>query len=301
MKEPMMTNYSSLQDAINNLFGQETRIESSVRVGGGDINEAHCLFMNNGKKLFMKSNRKENARFFSTEINGLSALRSTHTIRIPRVYGCGTDNQKAFLLMEYIQEETMDETYWKRFATQLAHMHQADCSQWCSGGYGFTEDNYIGASVQCNQPDRSWISFFRHQRLKPQIKTSFAYFDERQKKDLHVLLDHLDHYLIEPEYPSLLHGDLWQGNIMASAGSEPWLIDPACYVGHYEADLAMTELFGRFPSVFYDTYQSVCPKQPGYPKRREIYNLYHLLNHLNLFGPSYLSSVLNSLYRILSD
>ena len=120
---------------------------------------------------------------------------------------------------------------------------------------------------------------------------AYGYFDAVCLKKIDRLLETLDCILVEPDYPSLLHGDLWSGNVIAGNDGKAWLIDPAVYVGHAEADLAMTELFGGFPRIFYDAYNEAVPIQPDYSRRRDLYNLYHLLNHLNLFGQTYLPSV----------
>ena len=118
-----------------------------------------------------------------------------------------------------------------------------------------------------------------------------GYFDKDDRQRCQNLLDNLDNYLVEPEFPSLIHGDLWSGNVMPDQNGSPMLIDPAVYIGHHEADIAMTELFGGFSPEFYDAYHEIIPKESGYVERRALYNLYHLLNHLNLFGRSYLSAV----------
>ena len=141
--------------------------------------------------------------------------------------------------------------------------------------------------------EMSSISFFREQRLAPQFKAADSYFIKEDRAKITKLLDNLDRFLIEPEQPSLLHGDLWSGNVMCGSDGKAMLIDPACYIGHREADLAMTELFGGFPQSFYDAYKEAFPLQPGYEERRDLYNLYQLLNHLNLFGPTYLEPVLS--------
>ncbi|MCR5604923.1 MAG: fructosamine kinase family protein [Lachnospiraceae bacterium] len=137
------------------------------------------------------------------------------------------------------------------------------------------------------------LLIFRECRLIPQFKMAERYFDNTEVKSIMRLLEKLDDVLIEPESPSLIHGDLWTGNSIMGRNGKAWLIDPAVYVGHSEADIAMTELFGRLPNDFYSEYMSVYPMQPGYQDRRNLYNLYHLLNHLNLFGRSYLSEVVS--------
>lgn len=138
----------------------------------------------------------------------------------------------------------------------------------------------------------SWVTFFAECRLRPQFEKARRYFDSSTWKKIETFLDNLERYLTEPENPSLLHGDLWGGNYMIDQMGHPWLIDPAAYVGHAEADLAMTELFGGFDRSFYEAYQNTTRLDPGYHDRRDIYNLYHLVKHLNLFGTGYLPSVL---------
>ena len=175
-------------------------------------------------------------------------------------------------------------------------MHRADCRH-LAEGFGFPEDNYIGATPQKNTPMTRWVDFFRECRLLPQIKMADQYFDTNTRRLCAKLLDHLDSFLPEPEFPSLLHGDLWSGNSAPGPDGKAWIFDPAAYVGHHEAELAMTELFGRCPEEFYRAYSEITPIDSGYRDRRDLYNLYHLLNHLNLFGGSYLGSVQQILRR----
>ena len=141
------------------------------------------------------------------------------------------------------------------------------------------------------------MDFFRDCRLIPQMEMAGRYFDSSHRADFRRLLDRLPDLLPEPKAPSLLHGDLWSGNFITGTDGRAWLIDPAVYVGHAEADLAMTELFGGFSDRFYAAYREVSPLDPGYRERRDLYNLYHLLNHLNLFGAGYLSSVMEIVRR----
>ena len=157
--------------------------------------------------------------------------------------------------------------------------------------------NYIGAGEQTNEIRDSWVNLFRECRLEVQFQRAAHYFDSSDRKAFQSLLDHLEDYLPEPAFPSLLHGDLWGGNFVTGPDGYAWLIDPAVYVGHLEADLAMTELFGGFSHIFYESYQEVNPLLPGYKDRRDLYNLYHLLNHLNLFGGGYYGSVMRIVRR----
>lgn len=287
--------FDSLTEALTSLFGNETEVSQSRRITGGDINEAHGLTLSDGTQIFMKSNAPENVSFFKTEAAGLTAIASTGAIQTPRILCYGTDTEGtgySFLLLEFITAGQMVTYYWEVFAHELAAMHQASTADLVMDGiYGFFCDNYIGSGNQCNTAHDRWIPFFRDCRLEPQFRRAAHYFDSRDQRNISRLLDHLDDYLVEPEYPSLLHGDLWSGNVMTGDNGRAWLIDPAAYVGHAEADLAMTELFGGFSRTFYDAYKEAAPIQPGYDDRRDLYNLYQLLNHLNLFGTAYLSPV----------
>lgn len=287
--------FTSIQDALRTLFGSSVKLAHSARVSGGDINEAFVLTLTDGSRIFMKSNIIENDAFFVSEATGLHAIAQTNTIGTPRVLCSGKDENIdgcSFLLLEYIDAPNRISTYWETFARQLAALHQAPTTAFTpQGKYGFIEDNFIGAGKQINNQQPSWIAFFRDCRLQPQFETASSYFDAMDFRKITKLLDKLDTFLTEPEYPSLLHGDLWSGNFITGKDGKAWLIDPAVYVGHAEADIAMTELFGGFSPSFYDAYCEAAPMQPGYHRRRDLYNLYHLLNHLNLFGQTYLSSV----------
>lgn len=287
--------FTSLDDAIQSLFGSSVKVESRHHVSGGDINEAYGLLLSDGSHIFMKSNRGKNEAFFAAEASGLSAIAQTNTIGTPHIFCTGKEGSGegyAFLLMEFVEEGRRIPDYWTVFAKQLAAMHQADTSgMGVNGKYGFIQDNFIGERNQVNRAEQSWISFFRDCRLRPQFRSAASYFDSAWQKKVEKLLERLEELLVEPEHPALIHGDLWSGNFITGSDGKAWLIDPAVYVGHAEADLAMTELFGGFSPTFYQEYRKAFPMQPGYENRRDIYNLYHLLNHLNMFGSAYLSSV----------
>lgn len=295
----------ALERAIALLFGQDARIASKRPVYGGDINEAYRLSLSDGSAVFIKCNTLENLSFFEAEARGLNALRRAGTIGVPQVLGMGADEEKgfSFLLMEYLEAAPRSSQYWEIFGRELAALHCADCSGLTGADgsllFGFAEDNYIGASLQINMPMDSWIAFFRECRLLPQIRMAEGYLDSRMHRQFGKLLDHLDCYLVEPKAPSLLHGDLWSGNAVCGPDGKAWILDPAAYVGHFEAELGMTELFGGYPAAFYQAYREVNPIDSGYRDRRELYNLYHLLNHLNLFGSSYRGSVEKILNRYI--
>ena len=289
--------YNSVSDGIKDYFGESVTIKDKSYVGGGDINEARCLQLSDGEKVFVKSNSIANKGFFEAEEIGINAIAATEAIQVPKLLFRGVDESagKSFLAMEYVSGSERVRYFWDIFGQSLAAMHLADTNAFVSGGkYGFKTDNFIGATEQLNSPKDSWVEFFRECRLGPQFKMAERYFDNSSIRKIIKLLDKLPELLIEPKQPSLLHGDLWSGNYIVGNDGKAWLIDPAVYVGHSEADLAMTELFGRFPAEFYNAYSGINPIDPGYKDRRDLYNLYHLTNHLNLFGGHYLSAVLST-------
>lgn len=287
----------SIEEAIKDIYGSSVSITGKSPVYGGDINDSSLLALSNGEKVFLKENHGKGDDFFAAEATGLRAIEATGTIDAAHVITYGTD----YLLLEYIETGSKSSSFWEAFGRGLAAMHKAGTSGFVSGGrFGFDKDNYIGASRQLNKSGDTWIGFFRSMRLEVQFKMADRYFDDADRKRISHLLERLDDLLIEPAHPSLLHGDLWGGNFMVSKDSMPVLIDPAVYVGCAEADIAMTELFGGFAPAFYDSYRRENPFEPGYSDRRDLYNLYHILNHLNLFGGSYLSGVLRTL-RHFSD
>ena len=293
-----MTCFTSLEEAIREIFGAERRIKVRRAVSGGDINEAYALTLDDGTSVFLKQNKVAALSNFQAEAAGLQAIERTGKIRTPGVLGCGTDpSGVSFLLLAFIRPGTPVSGYWEVFGRELAAMHGTLSENGKAVQYGFPSDNYIGYRSQTNTWNENWIPFFRDCRLAGQFRDADRFFDSMDKKWITWLLDHLDRLLEEPEKPGLVHGDLWAGNFMTGEDGKAWLIDPAAYYGHPEVDLAMTELFGGFSSEFYDAYQEIRPLNPGYQDRKEIYNLYHLLNHLNMFGRSYLPPVRRILRR----
>lgn len=290
-----LPHFSSLESAITSIWGKGVKVTSADPVSGGDINRAYRLCMTDGTYIFMKANEKQNESFFTAEAAGLDVIARTGAVGTPHVFCTGTDEGRggySFLLMEYIQAAGRTEHYWETFAHELAALHRAPTGNLVIGGkYGFSQDNYIGRRVQMNTAHDSWITFFRDCRLEPQFRHAAHYFRVSDFKKIDRLLTHLDEFLSEPEHPSILHGDLWSGNVITGNDGKAWMIDPAVYVGHPEADLAMTELFGGFSRTFYDAYREVGEVQEGYERRKDLYNLYQLLNHLNMFGQSYYPAV----------
>lgn len=288
----------NLNEAIKSQYGNGVTVLSRRPVAGGDINRAYALELSDGSRIFMKANSRDRENLFISEADSLEAIRSTKAVRTSRVIARGTDEDFSFLLLEYIETGYGDRRSHEMLGRELAEMHRADTSQFVSGGrYGFRNNNYLGSGVQINTAMDSWVDFFRECRLAPLFEQTASYFSQDERRKSGILMDRLDRYLPEPERPSLLHGDLWGGNYMIDREGNPWLIDPASYVGHAEADLAMTELFGGFSDSFYAAYREAFGIDSGYRERKDLYNLYHLLKHLKLFGTGYLGSALSVLSR----
>lgn len=290
--------FDSVDHAVKSVYGPDTNIISRIPLSGGDINAAFALYLSGGKRVFVKENTSDKQDMFEAEAAGLAALRATETIGVPSVLALGNDPDRkmSFLMLEYLEEGIKEDDYWEVFGRQLAQMHKAETKGFlpkeaAGAKYGFLRDNYIGSKPQINTPKKCWIDFYRECRLEPQIRMAEEYLEGTPIRKLIRILDRLEELLREPEQPSLLHGDLWSGNKVCGPNGRAWIIDPATYVGDFEADLAMTELFGGYPEAFYAAYAQENYIEPEYDDRRDLYHLYHMLNHLNLFGEAYLEDV----------
>jgi fructosamine-3-kinase len=260
-------------------------------VSGGCINDAQIITCSSGKKYFLKTNFNTSNDMFLKEANGLRELAKAKVIRIPEVIFAEND----FILLESINSSIKSKNFWEDFGRRFARLHK-----YTSDNYGFYEDNYIGSTNQLNIADETekydWTKFYFNKRLKIQ-------FDLVKKNgyvtaELHNLFGKLEDKIESilsniTNQPCLLHGDLWSGNFMVDETGSACLIDPAVYYGDREADLAMTKLFGGFDTTFYNSYNEEFRLDDGYEYRENIYKLYHVLNHLNLFGTNYYQQALN--------
>ncbi len=280
---------------------REVVIAREKEVEGGCINGAKRIELEDGSRFFVKSRPDAPEGFFEAEIEGLEALEKTGVIRSPRVIGSGggvgsdDPGSPPFLILEWIESAAPASDHFSKLGNALAALHRTTADQ-----FGFESDNYIGATPQVNPWKASWPEFFVEARIGFMLKLlerkGYATAELRAGADK--LLARIDDLLGGREIrPSLIHGDLWSGNIMSDESGAPVLIDPAVHYADREADIAMTELFGRFAPEFYGAYKESFPLDDGYEERRDIYNLYHLMNHLYLFGLSYMPGVMGVLRR----
>ena len=279
---------SKIESEWTRLTQESAAISNVQACGGGCINQSARVTIGS-KHVFLKFNTGVEEDFFNAEAIGLNALRNTETIKVPEVYLVGSESPEhpAYLVLETLIESPANSQTAVKFGEDLAALHRNSRAH-----YGFPKDNYIGSTKQRNTEHSHWIKFFRDCRLKTQFDwvCQDNSVDSSFKNNFETLLNRLDTILIPGEAPALIHGDLWSGNSMTVQGGRTAIFDPAAYYGHREADLAMTELFGRHPQSFYDAYDHAYPLEPGYGERRDLYNLYHMLNHWNLFGSSYRGS-----------
>jgi len=264
-------------------------------IGGGCINRAHRICFGE-TDYFVKLNSAGMQDMFAAEAAGLEAMRRCRELKIPAPVCCGCDAQSAWLVMEYLPLGGRGDP--RALGEGLAAMHRIT-----QDGFGWERDNTIGSTPQVNTPGDDWVGFWRERRLRFQLELAarnghrgrLQTRGEQLLADFHALFDGYT------PVPSLLHGDLWSGNQAWTQAGEPAIFDPAVYFGDREADFAMTELFGGFGGAFYAAYGDAWPLDAGYRTRKTLYNLYHILNHLNLFGGGYLGQAEGMIDNLLSE
>lgn len=273
-----------LNEAIDRFTGRRCAIRGLEEAGGGSISHAFVVETDRGK-WFVKQNRSESLEMFLAEADGLQALSRCPELRVPQVIGTGAIGADAFIVLEHVELHPLRSADGKACGRALAALHRINGAR-----FGWHRANYIGSTPQTNRLHSTWSEFFTSERLRPQFALAERHGYGRELIDNGTeLAERLPAIFsgYQPQ-PSLLHGDLWTGNAACDTDRRLVLFDPAVYYGDREADLAMTELFGGFPASFYDAYREAWPLANGYAQRRTLYNLYHVLNHLNLFGGSYL-------------
>ncbi|MCU0565287.1 MAG: fructosamine kinase family protein [Oculatellaceae cyanobacterium Prado106] len=286
---------------IQQVTGSDFRGTHRRPVGGGSINQAYALSDEARRDhttaaYFVKLNQAQSIGMFEAEALGLKRMAATQTIRVPQPLCCGIAGDNAYIVLEWLDFGYGDHAAWDAMGRNLAALHRVTSSQ----GFGWEGNNTIGATPQINTWKSTWLEFFAEHRLGYQFQLARrrgGHFPQ-QDKLLAALPDLLAGY--EPE-PSLVHGDLWTGNAGVTQQGEPTIFDPAAYFGDREVDLAMSQLFGSFPPNFYSAYQEAFPLSPGYERRKILYNLYHVLNHFNLFGSGYESQANQMIATLLSS
>ena len=289
--------WQPIVEQIESATGTTFKLINARPLVGGDINSTYCL-QGTGQSYFVKLNRADIIAMFVAEAAGLTELSLARAVRVPLPVVYGKTEKQAFLVLEYIEFGSPNKQSARQFGQQLALLHQQPQAY-----FGWHRDNTIGSTPQPNIRNDDWITFWRNQRLQYQLDLAAKKGHQGRLQNIgRHLYDQLKGFFVsyDPQ-PSLLHGDLWGGNAAADKHGNPVMFDPACYYGDREADLAMTELFGGFSPDFYATYREAYPLDQGYAVRKRLYNLYHILNHLNLFGAGYLRQAENIIQSLLSE
>jgi len=286
--------WNQITEQIASVTGRPLAQPRPQAIGGGSINQAYVL-RDGQQSYFVKLNQAAQVAMFEAEALGLREIHQTRTIRVPQPLCWGTADGSSYLVLEWIELGRGDAQAWERMGQQLAALHRVSSPQ----GFGWHQNNTIGSTPQPNPWTANWTEFFRQYRIEYQLQLA-----RRRGGDFprhQALLAAIPKLLAHQPQPALVHGDLWSGNAACSQDGEPVLLDPAVYYGDREVDLAMTELFGGFPAAFYDGYNQVYPLAPEYQQRKTLYNLYHILNHFNLFGGSYLAQANRMIDQILTS
>ena len=284
--------WHSIAEEITRATGQPFTIRDRRGIGGGSINQAYQV-TDGDRSYFLKVNRAVRLAMFEAEALGLKAIADSSTIRVPRPLCWGTADGSAYIVMEYLPLEGGGQDAWYQMGQDLAAMHRVTSDS----GFGWQQDNTIGETPQKNPWTVDWITFYAEQRLGYQFHLAQRRGRFPRQGELLAALPAL--LSGHGPGPSLVHGDLWSGNAAVTNAGIPVILDPATYYGDREVDIAMTELFGRFPKSFYEGYNASYPLEAGYETRKILYNLYHILNHFNMFGGGYGSQANVMIDRLL--
>lgn len=290
-----MNLWQHIELQIQQATGRPFQIQGNRGVAGGDINSA-CRVSDGQHHYFIKTNHASHAGMFEAEAEALREMASSNSVRVPRPVCYGEHGNQCFVVMEYL--ELGGRADMALLGQQLADMHRVTQNQ-----FGWSIDNTIGVTPQPNTRNENWITFWREQRLGFQLDLAArkGYGGELQRLGERLLADFPVLFKNYTPKASMLHGDLWSGNYGGLPGGEPVIFDPAFYYGDREADLAMTTLFGSFGSNFYAAYNEAWPLDADYESRRTFYNLYHIINHANMFGGGYHGQAISMIQRVLAE
>ena len=290
-----MAIWQHLEQQITRVTGNSFHIQNNQSVGGGCINPAFKV-TDNGQSYFIKTNDASFAFMFEAEAEALREMAASKTIRVPEPVCYGVYGDQCYVVMEHLELGGSADMHG--FGRQLAGMHRVTADR-----FGWHIDNTIGATPQSNTQSDDWIEFWREQRLGFQLELAArnGYGGELQRLGERLLADMPALFVNHDPQPSMLHGDLWGGNYGGLRDGTPVIFDPAFYYGDREADLAMTTLFGGFGRQFYAAYNEAWPLEQGYEVRKTFYNIYHIINHLNMFGGGYHGQAISMIERVLSE
>ncbi|VEP18825.1 conserved hypothetical protein [Hyella patelloides LEGE 07179] len=268
-------------------------ITDTRSVGGGCINQGYCV-IGNGNTYFVKINQASQVEMFHAEALGLTQMYDTKTITIPKQICWGVAGNSCYIVLEWLDLGRGNNNSWLEMGRQLAMMHQKGIAD----NFGWEMNNTIGSTPQINTWMDNWADFFAEQRIGYQLRLANrrgGNFPDTNK----VVVAVRERLANRQPEASIVHGDLWSGNADITEDGQPTIFDPATYYGDREVDIAMTELFGGFPSAFYQGYNQQWQLDSGYQQRKNIYNLYHILNHFNLFGGGYASQAKRIIQQIV--
>jgi fructosamine-3-kinase len=295
-----MAHFAGIARELAALSGTRCAAGPERAVGGGSINSCYAWRCETGQ-LFVKVAPRDALTMFAAESEGLAALAAPRALRVPRVVACGATEEDSFLALEWIERGAHDAGTERRLGEGLAALHRVTAVT--AARFGFARDNFIGRTPQVNGWDSDWAHFFGERRLRPQLQLAARNRLGQRLQDAGERVLAAVPGLLAAYEPaaSLLHGDLWGGNWFADETGQPVVFDPAVYYGDAEADLAMSQLFGGFGPEFYRAYAAAAPLTAGAERRAELYNLYHVLNHANLFGGGYVRQALAMADRLLAE
>ncbi|MBR8836686.1 MAG: fructosamine kinase family protein [Stigonema ocellatum SAG 48.90 = DSM 106950] len=284
--------WTEIDAHISQVTGEKFHSQQRRSVGGGCINQGYAV-CDDQRTYFVKLNQASQVTMFEVEALGLQQMLQTSTIRVPKPICWGIAGNSGYLVLEWLEIGGGNTKSWFEMGRKLAAMHKTASNQ----GFGWDMNNTIGSTPQINTWTANWAEFYAKHRLGYQFQLAKRRGgDFPQQKDLLTAIPEL---LTHQPQPSLVHGDLWSGNAGCTTSGEPVIFDPATYFGDREVDIAMTELFGGFPAAFYHGYNEFWCLDQGYERRKNLYNLYHILNHFNLFGGGYASQANRMIAQIL--
>lgn len=291
-----MKQWESIVQHIEQTTGRHFSLGQQQSMGGGSINSAFLLTGGDGQQYFVKTNQTGQTAMFEAEARGLQEIASSNTIKVPKSVCFGDDQTQSYIVLEYL--DMAGRANQQVLGEQLAAMHRIMAEQ-----FGWDISNTIGATHQPNDWMENWLDFWREQRLgfQLQLAAKNGYGGELQSLGEKLLVEMPKLFSGHEIKPSMLHGDLWGGNVAGLKDGTPVIFDPALYYGDREADIAMTYVFGGFSPDFYASYQNAFPLDEGFAVRKTFYNIYHIINHLNLFGGGYHGQAINMLERVLSE